>query len=230
MKIIVIGLGNYGRCLAEELSALGHEIVGVDNNEHRVNLVKDKLAVSYIINVEEEEALTVLPFSSADMVFVCIGENFGASLRVVSLLKKLNVRHIYARAIDATHKSILEAFDIDKILAPEEEAARNLVHLIDAGYNVEAMKLDTDYYIFRFTIPHSFVNFSVSDLQLSKNFEIRIIAIQHIYTEKNVLGISSKQFKTIPYTPDVMMERLAMDDKLVCIGKYKDFQKMWNSL
>ena len=28
MKYIIIGLGNYGHVLAEELSALGHEVIG----------------------------------------------------------------------------------------------------------------------------------------------------------------------------------------------------------
>ena len=42
MKYIIIGLGNYGSVLAEELSALGHEVIGVDTNERRVDVLKDK--------------------------------------------------------------------------------------------------------------------------------------------------------------------------------------------
>ena len=30
MKYIIIGLGNYGHVLAEELSTLGHEVIGAD--------------------------------------------------------------------------------------------------------------------------------------------------------------------------------------------------------
>lgn len=30
MKYIIIGLGNYGGGLAEELMAIGHEVIGVD--------------------------------------------------------------------------------------------------------------------------------------------------------------------------------------------------------
>ena len=45
MKYIVIGLGNYGGVLAEELSMLGNEIIGVDCNSHQVELLKDKMAV-----------------------------------------------------------------------------------------------------------------------------------------------------------------------------------------
>ena len=49
MKYIIIGLGNYGSVLAEELSALGHEVIGVDTNERRVDVLKDKIATSFII-------------------------------------------------------------------------------------------------------------------------------------------------------------------------------------
>ena len=47
MKYIIIGLGNYGGVLAEELSVLGHEVIGVDTNEHRVDVLKDKIATSF---------------------------------------------------------------------------------------------------------------------------------------------------------------------------------------
>lgn len=42
MKYIIIGLGNYGHVLAEELSALGHEIIGADISESRVDSINDK--------------------------------------------------------------------------------------------------------------------------------------------------------------------------------------------
>ena len=100
MKYIIIGLGNYGSVLAEELSALGHEVIGVDTNERRVDVLKDKIATSFIIDATDEQSLSVLPLKDVDVVIVAIGENFGASIRVVALLKKNGVKHIYARAVD----------------------------------------------------------------------------------------------------------------------------------
>ncbi len=55
MKYIIIGLGNYGGVLAEELSVLGHEVIGVDTNEHRVDVLKDKIATSFIIDATDEQ-------------------------------------------------------------------------------------------------------------------------------------------------------------------------------
>ena len=116
MKYIIIGLGNYGGVLAEELSVLGHEVIGVDTNEHRVDVLKDKIATSFIIDATDEQSLSVLPLKDVDVVIVAIGENFGASVRVVALLKKKGVKHIYARAVDDVHKTVLEAFNLHSIL------------------------------------------------------------------------------------------------------------------
>ena len=115
MKYIVIGLGNYGGVLAEELSMLGNEIIGVDCNSHQVELLKDKIAASFIMDATDEESLSALPFNEVDIVIVAIGENFGASVRVVAMLKKLGAKRIMARAVDDVHKMILEAFDLYRI-------------------------------------------------------------------------------------------------------------------
>lgn len=146
MKYIIIGLGNYGGVLAEELSVLGHEVIGVDTNEHRVDVLKDKIATSFIIDATDEQSLSVLPLKDVDVVIVAIGENFGASVRVVALLKKKGVKHIYARAVDDVHKTVLEAFNLDSILTPEKEAARSLVQLLDLHVNVESFQIDESYW------------------------------------------------------------------------------------
>ena len=38
-SILLIGLGRFGRHIAEELNKLGHEVMAVDENEDRVNAV-----------------------------------------------------------------------------------------------------------------------------------------------------------------------------------------------
>ena len=127
MKYIIIGLGNYGGGLAEELMAIGHEVIGVDQNEGRVDNLKDKITTAFVLDATDELALETLPLREIDVVIVAIGENFGASVRVVALLKQKKVKHIFARAIDSVHKAILEAFAIDKVLTPEKDAAREFV-------------------------------------------------------------------------------------------------------
>ena len=55
MKYIIIGLGNYGHVLAEEFSALGHEVIGADISESRVDSIKDKVAKAFVIDATDEK-------------------------------------------------------------------------------------------------------------------------------------------------------------------------------
>lgn len=118
MKYIIIGLGNYGHVLAEELSALGHEVIGADVSVGRVDSLKEKIATAFVIDATDEQALSVLPLNSVDVVIVAIGENFGASIRVVALLKQKKVQHIYARAIDTVHRSCSRLLSWNAFLLP----------------------------------------------------------------------------------------------------------------
>lgn len=124
MKYLVIGLGNFGKTLAEELSDNGNDVIGIDSNEHRVDDVKDRISVAYIMDATDATALRSLPIDEIDCAVVTIGQSMDFSLRAVAALKELSAKNIYARAIDDTHVSILKAMNISKIFVPESYAAK----------------------------------------------------------------------------------------------------------
>lgn len=124
MKYLVIGLGNFGTTLAKELTDRGHDVIGVDNNAHCVEEIKDSISVSYILDATDRTALSALPLDEIDCAIVAIGRSMDYSLRAVAALKEMSVKKIYARALDMTHKSILSAMSIHKIFIPESYAAR----------------------------------------------------------------------------------------------------------
>ena len=176
--------------LAEELSALGHEVIGADVSAGRVDSLKEKIATAFVIDATDEQALSVLPLNSVDVVIVAIGENFGASIRVVALLKQKKVQHIYARAIDAVHRSVLEAFELERILTPEEDAARGLVQLLEFGADMETFRVAPDYYVVKFTVPDKFIGYYANELNLDKEFGLKMLALKRAETLKNCLGVS----------------------------------------
>lgn len=228
MKYIIIGLGNYGHVLAEELSALGHEIIGADISASRVDSIKDKVATAFVIDATDEQSLSVLPLNSVDIVIVAIGENFGASVRVVALLKQKKIPRIFARAIDAVHKAVLEAFNLEKILTPEEDAARSLVQALDFGTNMEAFRIDPDYYVVKFTVPKKFVGYFVNELILEQEFQLKLIGLKRADKMMNCLGISLMEYHIKNELPE--NEKVHEGDILVCYGKYRNFQAFWKAL
>ena len=228
MKYLIIGLGNYGGVLAEELTTLGHEVVGVDSEELQAERYKDKVATTYVLDVTDEMALSVLPLNSVDIVIVAIGENFGASVRIVSLLKKHNVKHVYARAVDEVHKAVLDAFSLERILTPEKDAARLLVQLMELNAEVEHFSIDENNYVFKFSVPAKLIGYKINELSIEQEFGIRIISIIMGKHKSNMLGISKiEKVSTMTFPEDYTLEQ---DDGLVCYGQYSDFIKFWKSV
>ena len=225
MKYIVIGLGNYGSVLAEELALLGHEVIGVDRDEQRVDALKEKITTAFILDSADEASLASLPLQEVDVVVVAIGKGVESSLRTVALLKKRKVAHIYARAVDKVHYTILDAFGLDEILTPEKSAARSLAQLMDLKVHVKSFEVGAGYYIAKFQIPQSFVGFSVASLSIEQEFQLRVVALVRGKRVINSMGISTLE-RTIPnhVAEDCLLEE---GDELVCYGSYKDFMRFW---
>lgn len=139
MRYIVIGLGNFGSTLACRLTDMGHDVIGVDSNEHRIDDIKEKISVSYIMDATDKIALKSLPLDEVDCVVVSIGQSMDSSLRIVAALKELKTRLIYARALDLTHKSILKAMDIQKIFIPESLAAGMIAERFSSNNEEESV-------------------------------------------------------------------------------------------
>lgn len=228
MKYIIIGLGNYGSVLAEELTALGHEVIGADLLENRVDAIKDKIATAFVIDATDEMSLSVLPLNSVDAVIIAIGENFGASIRVMAMLKLHKVKHIYARAIDSVHKAVLEAFEPDKILTPEEDAAYNLVGQLHLGTKVETFHIDKEYMVSKFVVPDKYIGYLFDELDLEKEFNLKMIALTRTEKTINILGFSIEEHAVVR---DLSHDgEILPGDELVCYGKKSDFRSFWKAL
>ena len=100
---MIIGLGIFGSELAIDLLKKGHQVIGVDSAEDRVNLLKDILEKSFIIDSTDLKGMSTLPLKETDWVIVAIGENEGASLMTVGILKSLGLNKIICRSLSVTH-------------------------------------------------------------------------------------------------------------------------------
>lgn len=224
MKILIIGLGIYGSNLARDLSAMGNEVIGADSSDTAVDQVKDFVSTVYRLDTTDETQMGVLPLKSVDVVIVAIGENFGASVRTVAILKQLGVPHIYARAIDPLHRSILECFDIDRILTPEQHAASDLTMEMLMGSKVETLSVDTERVIVKFTAPAYFVDEPYSDLKTLNQLGIRLLAVSRPVDHTNVLGVKVKQTRAIDFSDAAL--RVEKGDVLTCLGTRKSFRDL----
>ena len=74
--VLLIGLGRYGRHVAEKLHELHHEIMAVDKSEARVNMVLPYVTNALVADSTDEEFLRSLGIRNFDLCIVAIGDDF----------------------------------------------------------------------------------------------------------------------------------------------------------
>lgn len=228
MRYLIIGLGIYGSNLAVDLTRMGHEVIGADSNPSVVEAIKEYISTAYIVDSTDETALSMLPLKNVDVVIVAIGENFGASIRTVALLKKMGVKHIYARAIDKLQESILDSFKLDRIVTPEQRAAVDLVNEMELGSDVRSMRVADDLVMMRFTMPAIFVGMEYSDLDFDKKYGLELIKAMRPQPTKNILGIARDTLRVLDLTePQVPVEN---GDRILCLGTEKAYRSFFRSI
>ena len=88
-SVLLIGLGRFGRHMAEKLIEEGNEVLGIDICEERVNDAMDMLTEAQIGDATNELFVESLGVRNFDLCVVAIGDNFQSSLGNYCSLKRL---------------------------------------------------------------------------------------------------------------------------------------------
>ena len=177
MKIIVFGLGNFGMSLAISLTETGNEVIGVDKNMEKVNLVKDKISHAIVMDSTNELSYEALPLKDTDKVVVAIGENEGAAIITTAIIKKLSDVKIISRALSPIHDTVLEAMGIHSIVHPEQESADRLTKQINFKSTLENYQLDDNYTISEVKAKPEFFGKTLSELDSIDKYRLTLITI-----------------------------------------------------
>lgn len=239
MRYLIIGLGIYGSNLARDLTDMGHEVIGADIRSANVEAVKDYISTAYILDSTDEPSLAALPLKNVDLVIVAIGENFGASVKTVALLRKLGIRKIYARAIDELHQSILEGLKVEHILTPEQRAAHDLVNEMELSSQVASLRIGHDTFAVRFVAPGIFHHMRYADIDADTLRGLRFITAARPSSKNNILGISHTVMDTLPVgvladavhsgEPEEGDLRVEPGDIFLCVGPVSAYKALFRS-
>ena len=211
MKIIIIGLGNFGLSLALNLTETGNEVIGVDRQMEKVNLVKDQLAHVVCMDATNELAYQALPTKQADLTVVAIGENEGAAIITTAIVKKLCTGKVISRSLSPIHDTVLQAMGIDFIVHPEQEAAQKLTYKINLKNVIDNYKIDEHY-----SITESFVGKTIGELNIRLNHHVNVITLLRIREKTNFIGAPTK-VKEVIGVPTANT-RIEKDDIMVVFG------------
>ncbi len=175
----VLGLGRYGKAVAEELVNNGAEVLAVDIDQMIVNNAIEDIPVCKCADITDPESMKRLGISNIDVVIIAIASNLEASVMAVTLCKEAGVPTVIVKCGNEMHQKILSRVGADKVIFPEKESGTRLAkNLLTSGF-AEMIELSDEVSMVELDIKDEWVGKSLIDLSLRKKYSINVVAIRN---------------------------------------------------
>ena len=176
---LVLGLGRFGRSLAQTLTRLGYDVLGVDNDMNIVQELADSITRVIQAEVDNEDFLESIGVRNFDAVVVAIGDNIQSSIMVSVLLKEMGARYILAKAQSELHGKVLYKLGVDKVVYPERDMGVKSAHSLISSNFIDLIELSSDYSIMEIAPPQSWYGKSIKELAVRTRYGINIVALRN---------------------------------------------------
>lgn len=212
-SILLVGLGRFGRHIAEKLNALNHQVMAVDRREGRVDAILPFVTNAQIGDSTNPDFLTSLGIRNFDFCIVAIGDDFQSSLETTSLLKELGAKLVVSRAASDVHAKFLLRNGADEIIYPEKQLANWVAIRYSADHIFDYIELDDDHAIFEVQVPKDWVGKTVGELDVRKRYSI------------NIMGLKENGKMNLSITPETY---ITDRQTLMVLGTMKQIQRVFH--
>ncbi len=221
-KFSVIGMGKYGRSIAQILSDRGAEVIAIDNREELIEEVEDVVALAVTMDATDGKALESQNIHESDAVVVAIGANFEALLLCCVQLKELGVKRIIARSNDENQKKILQKIGIEEILEPEKEIGVLVAEQLINPSIVSFLQLPDDYEVAEIKPPKDIELRTVEEIGLRSKYRLNLITIKRCFEEDNGDSVEVVQHILGVPTSNTIIQHT---DTLIVFGTSRDIKR-----
>ena len=164
----IIGGGNVGYILAEQMEQARIKVKIIEQDENRCTFLADNLKTSLVLQGDgtDLEILEDEAIGNADVV-VCVTSNDEKNLLCSLLAKQLGASRIITRTGNERNTQLFEKVGVDVVVSPRESAMKellNVIHIQDV--NILALVAGGQGEVLLVTVPDNFSSTRVMDLKL----------------------------------------------------------------
>jgi trk system potassium uptake protein TrkA len=175
--VVVIGLGRFGKSLALELVAEGVEVLGIDGDHKVVQSLAGRLTHVVEADTTDEEAMRQLSVPEFDRAVIGIGTDLESSILSASVLLKLGVPNIWAKAVSESHARILSQIGVHHVVRPEHDMGKRVAHLV-RGRMLDYIEFDDGFAIVKTKPPSSLHGLPLGDSRPRSKYGITIVGVK----------------------------------------------------
>ncbi len=209
-SVMIIGLGRFGRHMAQKMQALHHEVLAIDKDEMCVNEVLNYVTSAQIGNSTQEAFIASLGVRNFDLCVVAIGDDFLSSLETTALLKEYGAPFILARAMQDRHVKFLKQSGADEVIYPEKQMADWAAMRYGSSHIFDYIKLTPDFSIYETDIPQAWLGKTIGQLGVRQKYRVNILATKR-----------EERLNPLPGAAHVLVE----GETLLVLANHKDIQK-----
>lgn len=199
---MVVGLGRFGSSVARTLTAIGHEVLGIDEDIDLVQKMSEELTHVVKADATDAQALRRLGVGDMSHAVVGIGSDIEASILTVVALIDAGCPDIWAKAVNVSHGRILEKVGARHVVYPEADIGERVAHQV-SGRMIDFVEIGRGYAIATTRAPAGAAGKQVAGLQ------------QSLLQGLHLLGVRRTHEPFVPATPDMV---IGVVDLLVLAG------------
>jgi len=220
---VVIGLGQFGRHTATTLYAGGGDVVAIDADQARVELIKDYVGQAICANAADIDCLRTLGVDRADTAIVALGEDdLEASIVCCAALSDLGVGRIIVRSASELHGRILSRVGASRIIYPEKQMGEQLAKSLISTGVVDQVTLSTGQTVAHIRPRIDLIGKSLADCHLRDRYKVAVIGIQRTMRTIDDRGELQEALSLLP-VPE-MNTIVGEDDILVIVGNQNQIE------
>lgn len=210
----VIGLGQFGRAVVEELVDNGTDVIAIDNDESIVTKVASFLPTAFVADSTSEEALKELGVGDVDAAIIAFGGNQEASVLTTVILRDLGVGHIVVRVDDDAFIPIIKKLGATEVITPQKAAGAALANRLGNEDFKDFYKLDGKYSVVSIIVNPAFVPKTVKELNSKNLYGVNLVLVKR----------NNKSF--VPGGNDSLLP----DDTVFVVGTTKEIKAFRESI
>ncbi len=205
-------MGKFGLKFGQTLIALGHEVLGVDNDQEKIKNAQHSLTQLYQTDAMNREALEQIRIHDLEHVLISVGDSIAASVMISMYLKELGSPMVWAKAIHKNHEKLLYKIGVDEVIIPEFMAAKQIANRIAMPGFIEHLPFDKSMAVKEFSV-EQWAGKSLRQIDITSSFDIQVIAVR---------SNGRKEYQYIPKADQIFQR----GDSFVAIGKISQLAKI----
>lgn len=176
-SILVIGLGRFGGAVAHSLIRLGHDVMGVDSNETRVQAWAEVLTHTMQCDSTQINVMRQIGVADFDHAIVGIGSDLAASLMTIMVLVELGIQDIWVKATSTEHGQIAERIGAHHVVYPEAAMGERVAHMI-TGQMIDFIEFEDGFAIAKILAPQPTQNLSLAESAVRQAFGVTVVGVK----------------------------------------------------